>query len=165
VSIGNLFLRLAFYTDNLTVRPVQVKPEPEPKPDDALSEDDNVPAGVAESQIPSAEGEVLGEVSEDGDEDAGSCYDSDASDASQITKKKAKRKMKAGSTEAKSAQGGKSKADSKSSESKTEKAGEGKFRKTVRKFNEQAHANYRRLKIKNKNSKANGRGRFGRGRR
>ena len=37
--------------------------------------------------------------------------------------------------------------------------------KKVRKVSEQAHANYRKLKIKNKNSKAGGRGRFGRGRR
>jgi DNA replication regulator SLD2 len=34
---------------------------------------------------------------------------------------------------------------------------EGKLKKAVRKVNEQAHANYCKLKIKNKNSKGNGR--------
>ncbi|QIW95434.1 hypothetical protein AMS68_000952 [Peltaster fructicola] len=43
------------------------------------------------------------------------------------------------------------------------KPAEGLVRKTVRKVNEAAHMNFRRLKIKNKNTKANGRpGRFGR---
>ena len=36
--------------------------------------------------------------------------------------------------------------------------------KKVRKANPDAHANYRKLKIKSKNSKAKGRGTFGRGR-
>lgn len=37
--------------------------------------------------------------------------------------------------------------------------------KRVRKISEQAHANYRKLKIKSKLSKGGGKGRFGRGRR
>lgn len=45
------------------------------------------------------------------------------------------------------------------------KAKEGVVKKAARMISAQAHANFRALKIKNKNSKAKGGGRFGRGRR
>jgi len=40
--------------------------------------------------------------------------------------------------------------------------GDGIVKKAAKKISATAHANFRRLNIKNKNSKANGRGRFGR---
>jgi len=40
--------------------------------------------------------------------------------------------------------------------------GDGIVKKTAKKISATAHANFRRLNIKNKNSKASGRGRFGR---
>ena len=49
--------------------------------------------------------------------------------------------------------------------SKTKSSTASGLAKRVRKVNEQAHANYRRLKIKSKQSKGGSRGRFGRMRR
>ena len=77
-------------------------------------------------------------------------YQSDASDVSHTAKKH------------KAPQKSNPDAASKASEHKSSKP-EGEVKK-ARKVNPQAHANYCRLKIKNENSKAKGRGRFGRGR-
>ena len=69
MSFGSLFLRKS-YTNHFTVRPVQKRPEPERGTEDALSEDDSVPAGVAEPQVhggaAGADEEVHGEASDDG---------------------------------------------------------------------------------------------------
>lgn len=131
----------------LTVRPVRTKPSRLPATEPSDEDDDAVPETQAATTNPThdATDEAYGTASDD------DCL-SDASDASHTTKKHGTTSKPRPEAELTA-----SKDKAKDATVAVKKAG--------RKVNEQAHANYCRLKIKNKNSKANGRGRFGRGRR
>lgn len=125
-------MNLEFELTVFTVRPVHSKPTAPAETTEDLSEAESISNAIADTQR-----------NDDKDPSSGSEYDSDASDVS-VSAKQSKKSASSKTTNL------------------TAKPEEGKFKKAVRKVNEAAHANYRRLKIKNKNSKANGRGRFGR---
>jgi DNA replication regulator SLD2 len=117
-----------------------VRPAPAPKPKapaqaDQLDTTSDNEDNVAETQVPG----TLDEIESDADSDA-AYSDTEAKRKRQLTKTTA------------------AETDEASKSSK----GDGIVKKAARKISATAHANFRRLNIKNQNTKAKGRGRFGR---
>lgn len=144
-------------TRRVTMRPVRSKPPPQQQlQTDNVGSEDESDDTVAETQHAAAaaaanQGEPASEDFNDSDSTAVGDEDDYASEHGSPKK----RKVQSGS-----------KKQTKAQEPPTKKPAEkeGVVKKAARKISAQAHANFRRLKIKNKNSKANGRG-WGRNRR
>ena len=131
------------------MRPVTTKPRPQSEAQ-SLDHDSDGSDGIEETQgnkdaqdVEDGSCEILDEPTED------ECA-SDSSDDSHTPKKRKTQPKK--------------KADAHTKQIKDLAAtkDEGTMKKVARKVSASAHANYRRLKIKSKNSKGQGKGRFGR---
>ncbi|KAH7064696.1 DNA replication/checkpoint protein [Macrophomina phaseolina] len=137
-------------TRRVNMRPVRSRPPPQqPQTTATLDSGDESDATVAETQLPANQAEPPSEAFDDSDSTAVE----DERDELEHTPKK----RKAQSDKKKQAE-----AQEPATKKPAEK--ESVVKKAARKISAQAHANFRKLNIKNKNSKANGRG-WGRNRR
>ena len=129
------------------MRPVTTKPKPQPEAQ-SLDPDSDESDGIEETQgskdaqdVEDGSCEILDEPTED------ECA-SDYGDDSHTPKKRKTQPKK--------------KTDTKQIKDLAATKDEGTVKKAARKVSASAHANYRRLKIKSKNSKGQGKGHFGR---
>ena len=129
-----------------------MKPRPAPKTSNAQTRTDSPlesEDAVLETQLPDQAhvNDQDSEVDEATHQlDNGDASDSSAADNMRGSSRNTKRKQQ----------------DEKDSATETDAKSGGVIKRAARKISATAHANFCRLKIKNKNSKANGRGKFGR---